>query len=166
MIYLLDANVLMDANRDYYPLDRVPEFWDWLLYIGQEGKVKIPVEVYEEIKDGNDPLAVWAKDPETEKTLLLDEDVDIDLVRRVTEEGYAQDLTDDEIEKLGRDPFLIAHALRKLGERTVVTTEVSKPSKQRANKKVPNVCDFFKIPRTNTFSFLRALNFKTNWRTE
>ena len=24
MLYLLDANVLIDANRDYYPLDRVP----------------------------------------------------------------------------------------------------------------------------------------------
>ncbi|MCY4508918.1 MAG: DUF4411 family protein [Acidobacteria bacterium] len=31
MLYLLDANVLIDAHRDYYPLGRVPEFWDWLI---------------------------------------------------------------------------------------------------------------------------------------
>ncbi len=31
MLYLLDANVLIDADRDYYPIDRVPEFWDWIL---------------------------------------------------------------------------------------------------------------------------------------
>ena len=31
MLYLLDANVFIDANRDYYPLDRFPEFWDWLV---------------------------------------------------------------------------------------------------------------------------------------
>ena len=39
--------------------------------------------------------------------LLLTEAVRVDLVARVTEEGYADDLTDDEIEKVGRDPFLI-----------------------------------------------------------
>ena len=30
LLYLLDANVLIDAHRDYYPLGRVPEFWDGL----------------------------------------------------------------------------------------------------------------------------------------
>lgn len=31
MLHILDANILIDANRDYYPMDRVPEFWEWLL---------------------------------------------------------------------------------------------------------------------------------------
>lgn len=30
MLYLLDSSVLIDANRDYYPLERVPQFWGWL----------------------------------------------------------------------------------------------------------------------------------------
>jgi Domain of unknown function (DUF4411) len=30
MLYLLDSSVLIDANRDDYPLKRVPQFWDWL----------------------------------------------------------------------------------------------------------------------------------------
>lgn len=34
MLYLLDANVIIDANRDYYPLERVPEFWAWLVDCG------------------------------------------------------------------------------------------------------------------------------------
>lgn len=37
MLYLLDANVLIDANRDYYPISRVPEFWDWLVHLGHRG---------------------------------------------------------------------------------------------------------------------------------
>ena len=41
MLYLLDANVLIDANRDYYPLERVPEFWDWLLDRAARQHVKI-----------------------------------------------------------------------------------------------------------------------------
>ena len=47
MLYLLDANVLIDADRDYYPLERVPEFWDWLVDGGVKGRVKIPLEMYE-----------------------------------------------------------------------------------------------------------------------
>ena len=57
MLYLLDANVLIDANRDYYPIDRVPEFWEWLEYQGESGIVKVPLEVYEELKEGRDALA-------------------------------------------------------------------------------------------------------------
>ena len=45
MLYLLDANVLIDSNRDYYPIERVPEFWEWLAHVGKQGFVKIPVEV-------------------------------------------------------------------------------------------------------------------------
>ena len=48
-LYLLDANVLIDANRDYYPIERVPEFWDWLLEMGRNGSVKVPEEIVDEI---------------------------------------------------------------------------------------------------------------------
>lgn len=44
-----------------YPLERVPEFWEWLENAGGNGHAKIPVEVYEEIRDGKDDLANWAK---------------------------------------------------------------------------------------------------------
>lgn len=49
MLYLLDANVLIDANRDYYPIERVPEFWDWLVSQGLQGVVKIPIDMYADI---------------------------------------------------------------------------------------------------------------------
>ena len=38
--------------------------------------------------------------------LVLDEEPDLALVRRVVEDGYAPDLNEPELEKLGRDPFL------------------------------------------------------------
>jgi hypothetical protein len=166
MIYLLDASVLITANRQYYAIDRVPEFWAWLVYMGEMGNVKIPKEIYEEFKDGKDALSIWAKEDEVESALLLDEDVDIGMVRRVMTQGYAPDLTDDEIEKLGRDPFLIAHALAHAGNRSVVTTEVSKPKKVRANRHVPNVCDDFGVPCFNTFQLTTALDFRTDWHKE
>ena len=72
MLYLLDANVLIDANRDYYPIARVPEFWEWLEHNGVEDLVKIPVEIYEEINTGSDDLGKWAKQDKVQEALLLD----------------------------------------------------------------------------------------------
>ena len=164
MLYLLDANVLIDANRDYYPMTRVPEFWEWLAYVGESGHVKMPVEVYEEIKDGKDDLATWAKDGKVEAALLLREEVDVPLVSKVINEGYAPDLTDDDVEKIGRDPFLIAYALSVVGERCVVTTEVSKPKRKRANRHIPDVCVHIGVPWCDTFAMVRALNFSTTWK--
>jgi len=51
LLYLLDANVLIDWNRDYYRFEDVPPFWEWLRYHAEQGKVKIPIEIYEEIKE-------------------------------------------------------------------------------------------------------------------
>ena len=90
MLYLLDANVLIDANRDYYPLGRVPEFWDWLIDRAASRQVK--------------------------------------------------------------------------ARRTVVTTEVSRPKKQRANRHIPNVCDALGVLHCNTYDLIRELDFTTQGR--
>ena len=163
MLYLLDANVLIDASRDYYPLGRVPEFWDWLIDRATKQLVKIPLEMYEEILAGReDDLTRWLKD--NRDTLLLDETADPIVVAQVTDHGYASDLTDEEVERVGRDPFLIAYALRSPTQRTVVTTEVSKPKKQRANRHIPDVCDALHVLHCNTYQFIEALDFTTGRR--
>ena len=164
MLYLLDANVLIDANRDYYPLERVPEFWEWLIHMGGSGFAKTPIEQYEEVRGGTDDLTEWAKDKDVKVALLLKEEADVARVRTVVEQGYANDLTDDEVERIGQDPFLVAYALADVSGRCIVTTEVSKPAAQRANRHVPDICDHFGITRCDTFEFLRALNFSTGWR--
>lgn len=165
MLYLLDANVLIDANRDYYPITRVPDFWDWLLEMGGLGRIKVPQEICEEVifprpsKDSEDPLVEWLK--QNSETLVLDEEATVELVRRVTEEGYANDLTDVEIQKIGRDPFLVAYALVDRKNRSVVTTEHSSPKKQRANRKLPDVCSDFNVGCINTFALIQELDFHT-----
>ena len=160
MLYLLDANVLIDAERDYYPLDRVPQFWAWLVTRGAEGLIRIPVETLEEISIGTDALAAWAKSNVVISALRFDEEVDPALVSRVVSVGYASDLTDEEIDRVGRDPFLVAHALVAPTARVVVTTERSAPSKQRANRKLPDVCAGFGVSTNTTFGLIRLLDFR------
>ena len=163
LLYLLDANVLIDANRDYYPIRRVPEFWDWLVYMGEQGRVKVPQEVYEKVTDADDDLANRLK--ANRGAMLLMEDVDPQRIDRVVSEGYAADLTDDEIEKLNEDPFLIAYALADIENRCVVTTEQSKPTRQRANRHIPDVCDDLGVRCHNTFQLIDELDFRTDWNT-
>lgn len=166
MLYLLDANILITANGSYYPIDQVPEFWTWLQHQATSGHVKIPLEVMEEVLVGRgaDPLIDWLSKDNNTDLLLLEEAVDATLVQRVVTTGYANDLTDDEVEKIGRDPFLIAYALSKPSERCVVTTEVSRPSAQRQNRKIPDVCRLFGVECCGPFVLNRKLGFHTGWR--
>ncbi len=164
MLYLLDANVLIDAHYKAYPIDRIPEFWGWLVNCGEQQRVKVPLEIYQEILPGNpgrdveDLLYNWLK--EYKATICLDEAVDNSLLQRVIEQ-YAPDLCDEEFETLGRDPFLIAYALHDTKQRTVVTNEVSKPKKKRANRHIPDVCKNLNIRHCNTWQLIKELDFRT-----
>lgn len=168
MLYLADANVLISAHTHYYPIDRVPEYWEWLAFMGSQGHVKMPFEIFEEVKDGPDDeekdlLFAWLQEETNKKALLLDEKVNPGLLQKVIAEGYAPDLTDDEVEQIGRDPFLIAYGLA-AEDRCVVTVETSAPKKQRQNRKVPDVCKAMGVNYCNPFELNRALGFRTHWK--
>lgn len=166
MIYLLDANILIAAANTYYGISRVPEFWSWLQHQGTSGRIKIPIEMYEEVLEGrkeDDELLDWVKNDANRKALLFDEASKPDLVQRVVKDGYAGDLTDDEVEKLGRDPFLISYGLVD-SSRCIATTEVSKPTKTRHNRHVPDVCATLKVSCCGPWDLNKLLGFKTGWK--
>jgi len=169
MLYLLDANVLITAHNRYYPIDTVPEFWSWLVHKGNAGDLTMPLENYEEVKEGGtdeekDLLFGWIKQEEVKAAIIFDEKVDADLVACVINEGYATDLTEDEVLQIGRDPFLIAYALASPADRCVVTTEVSAPSKLRQNRRIADVCTTMGIDCCDTFAMMKVLGFKTGWK--
>ena len=87
MLYLLDANVLIDADRDYYPLNRVPEFWAWIVDRATKDQTKIPLEMCEEvlkgkIPKGKDDLPNWLK---------ANRDVDAATRERRRKDSHARD---------------------------------------------------------------------------
>ena len=163
MLYLIDANVLITANNTYYPIERIPQYWEWLKRNGDLGKIKFPQEIYEEVTDGNkdDPLVSWIKQETVTQALRLTEEVDQENLRYVVKNGYAPDLDDEEVEAIGKDPFLIAYALNQ-PDRTVVSSEVSKPSKTRQHRRIPDVCNTLSINFRNQFELNETLNFSTN----
>jgi hypothetical protein len=159
LLYLLDANVLIRAHEDYYGLEQVPQFWQWLLGVADAGQVRMPFEVHDEIAVANGPLPDWICDAAVKKSLILDEEVDPDLFDRVMR-CYGANLSDSDLEKIGGDPFLVAYALVS-PDRVVVTKEVSKPSKQGANRKIPDVCNDLSVSWMTDFEFFRTLGFTT-----
>ena len=160
MLYLLDANVLIRAHHDYYPLDRLPGFWEWICGQAEAGAIKVPFEIHREIAVGNDALATWIGRSHVQQALRLDEEVDQATLQRVLDTGYGPSLTEDEIEEAGRDPFLIAYALVGDHQRTVVTKEVSKPSRQRGATRVPDACQRLGVPWITDFELYRRLDFR------
>jgi hypothetical protein len=151
VLYLLDANVLISAHELHYPIDRIPQFWTWLLALGESGRVKMPYEIHKEIADstGGD-LKDWVTTAEAIKKIRLD--------ARINQAN--SDLNDSELEEIGQDPFLVGYALPYGSAVTVVTREVSKPSKKRQNRKVPDVCQQFGVRCINDFQMYRELNFR------
>ena len=160
MLYLIDANVLIRAHEDYYPLDRVPQFWTWLERESAAGRIKMPLEIHNEIAISRGALKDWICERHVKQALILDEEADAELVDRVLVEGYGEDLTDSDLEKIGEDAFLIAYALA-AEDRVVVTKETPKPSKQGANRKVPDVCDSLHVEWMTDFGLYRVLAFTT-----
>ena len=158
-LHLMDANVLIRAHADYYPLDRLPPFWAWLLSMAEAGRVAMPVEIYEEVCRSPDLLGQWLRRPEVRNAIVLDEPTDMAAVQKVIAMGYAPDLNDVELLSLTRDPFLVAAALGG-PDRVVATREVSKPKKQRANRKVPDVCATMRIECISDFELWRRLDFR------
>jgi hypothetical protein len=163
LLYLLDANTLITGENTAYPLARFPVFWEWLTHMGTNGIIKVPVEMYDEITVGRGPLVDWLTKADTRDALLFDEAADAARVSAVTLRGYG-DLDDQEIESVGKDPFLISYGCADMANRAIVTFEVSSPRRQRANRKIPDVCDSFGIRWLTLFNLIRALDFTTNWR--
>ena len=75
---------------------------------------------------------------------------------------FQDDLTDEEIEKVGRDPFLIAYAIGGAPERCVVTNERSRPGRTRANRHLPDVSRQLRVRCINAFDLIQELDFRKN----
>jgi hypothetical protein len=156
-LYLLDASVIITANARYYPVERVPQFWDWLAGQAKAAIVQVPAELLDEITTTDGVLEAWLK--EHRKALCLDS---VEYQSRVGDviDLYAVDLDETELEQLGKDPFLIAAAVAHGA--TVVTKEVSKPRKQRANRRIPDVCADASVRCIDDHQLIRELDFTTS----
>lgn len=173
MLYLLDANVLITAHDDYYPIDRIPQFWDWICFHAKQRQIQMPFEMLAEVKAGqpkrdaaneDDELLRWLRTDEHEKDLLLNANADLTAVNRVFKDGYELPQPSlDELNKIRKDPLLIAYALAR--QSTVIVTLEAKQENatdemKRHKRKIPFVCRKLGIRCIDTFDLIRELDFR------
>ena len=61
MVYLLDSNVFIQAHQTSYPFDVVPSFWNKLIELSNNGKIRSIDKVKKEICGSSTPdqLSIW-----------------------------------------------------------------------------------------------------------
>ena len=163
--FLLDSNVLMEANKRYYAFAICPGFWDSLIALCSQGDLMSIDRVLAEIREQTDELRHWANNDAPAALFVTSaEDAVADAYREVIGWVYAHPrFTPMAKADFARkaDGWLVAYGL--IHGLTVVTDEVPDPNIKR-RVPIPNVCEKFEVDCTNTFRMLRALQVKFHWR--
>jgi hypothetical protein len=162
-MYLLDSNIFIQAQNQYYAYDICPGFWNWLDDANERGFVASISEVYEELARGNDALAEWIRarrdgawfldvtDDQTQSSFgdIIQYIESVDRYTRPHKNSFIG----------GADPWLNAKA-RTMGCILATHEEYNEFS---TKVKIPNVCRNFGVTTRTTFDMLRELRASFEW---
>lgn len=153
-IYWLDANVLIEAKKGPYGFALVPQFWVFLSQQLEQGQVKCPKMVYDELIDGNDDLAGWVK-PRREKGMCHHATETVQECYTTIANHVALKFKPHHVAEflMGADGWIIAYAMD--GDGVVVTQESDKSKGSKV--KIPTVCKVLGVRCMNTYQMLAAL---------
>lgn len=155
--FLLDSNIFIEANRVTYPLEVFPGFWEWLDQQNETGTVKSIKPVYEELAEGNDNLAEWVKERNSQSWFLYVDDDETqqaysEIVNWVMSQNnkYSEAVRSDFLRVA--DPWLIAKAMTTNSQ--IVTHESNDPN-CRKKVLIPVVSDSFNVKTIGTMDLMR-----------
>lgn len=157
-MYLVDANILIEAKNRYYAFDIAPGFWTWLEQGHQAGELISIDAVRDELLSGDDELADWARDhpgfflPVDQRTAQNFAPLSMWAARQDYRQDALNVFSSDQA-----DFLLIAHAAGH-GD-TVVTNELPSPN-ARKRVKVPDACAAMGVEYVDIFTVLRTTGAK------
>ena len=165
VVYLVDANVLIEATNRYYSFSICPGFWDTLVWHADSGAVCSVDVVKRELLGGNDDLAVWVKNVAPAAAFHSTNDADVvawygRIANWVQNEPQFRPEAKAEFMKAA-DPWLVADA--GAHGMMLVTQETPEPM-SRKKVKIPDVCRQFGVMWANTFEMLEDLGVAFGWR--
>ena len=154
MAYLIDADVLIRAKNLHYAFDLCPGFWDWLVAANSTGRLFSIEKVFDELRAGDDELAVWASS-HTELFRAPSQQTVVALTL-VADWAAAQDYRPAAIDTFlqSADYYLVAEAVAQ--GFAVITHEIPSDSVNRV--KIPNVCIGLDVKCLTPFQMLRLEN--------
>ncbi len=160
-LYVLDANVFIEAARRYYAFDLVPAFWNHLERLAVARQICSVDAVREELEEGKDQLGEWIKTSGFKEAFVSTDDAEvieayreiISWVQNSTQffDAAKQKFADD------ADGWVVAYAKAKGS--VVVTQEEYRPD-VRKRVPIPNICREFDVQSINMFDMLRTLGVR------
>lgn len=156
--YIIDSCSLMELNR-HNPLDVFPSVWKKIEDLINKDLLVAPKEVLNEINEGDDKLANWAK--KQNKLFKDPTNKQIDIVREILNKFPS---LVKENRKYDADPWVIALAveLATSTQKTLISIKriVVTEEKIRGNKvKIPFVCQKYEIESIDIIDMFR----KESW---
>lgn len=169
--YLIDANIFMQTERQYYAFDIAPSFWDMVKNKFLNGSFILLDKVYDELMAGADKKKQdnWDKFSEffdSLKTKKLKGEKHIKEYADVMNFIYSSSFFTDTAKHswMGdkvADPFIIACAINT--KSTVVTFE----NRKRPHKnslpvtalKIPDICDLMDVKCIDLMTLFREIGF-------
>jgi hypothetical protein len=153
--YWVDANVYIQAKNGPYGFEFAEPFWTWLEECCGSSIIRSPMTVYDELLEGNDELAEWAKEMKQHSLFVEADELAQAAVRQVVD-FVTQTYKKSKYDKFlaGADPWVIAHAWYTEG--TVVTHEKLVQPICRTPK-IPNVCNQFGVECINVYDLIKTL---------
>jgi hypothetical protein len=151
-MYVVDANVFIQAKNLQYGFDFCPAFWDWLDEQSATGRVASIEKVLDELKAGGDDLSTWAI---ARPAMFAQPDTAVvQSLQTVSHWTASADYDPAAVSTFLQDAdyYLVAHA-HAYGL-TVVTHEVPADSVKRV--KIPNVCIALQIKCMSPYEMLRV----------
>jgi predicted nucleic acid-binding protein len=164
-IYVLDANVFIEAHQRYYAFDVCPGFWECVLHHHETARIVSIDPVRNELLQQSDELHVWVKRTATKELFDSTNDPAViqsfqEMMTWVMESKQYNPEAKAEFAQVA-DGWLAAYA--KVRGYVVVTQErFNKEAKKRVP--LPNVCKRFGVAYQDTFSMLRALETQFFWK--
>lgn len=162
-MYLVDANVLIEAKNRYYAFDIAPGFWAWLDQAHQQSLACSIAAVRDELLDGTDELADWAR-THTAFFRVIDQGT-TQHFGDLTRWAFSRSFTPAALSEFtgnNADYLLVAYAREH--QHTVVTHERSQPN-ARARVLIPDACRAMGVSTTDTFEMLRQTGAHLDLRT-
>ena len=157
--YIIDSCSLMELNR-HNPLDVFPSVWKKIEDLINKDLLVAPKEVLNEINEGDDKLANWAK--KQNKLFKDPTNKQIDIVRGILNKFPS---LVKENRKYDADPWVIALAveLATSTQKTLISIKriVVTEEKIRGNKvKIPFVCQKYEIESIDIIDMFRKESWK------
>lgn len=160
-VYVLDANTFIQAARQYYAFDLAPAFWNHLIRLASEGRIRSIDRIRQELERGNDELAEWIKSGNLRDAFVSTSDDDViqcfrDIMIWVQNNNQLFDAAKARFAN-DSDGWLVAYARAK---GSILVTHEGLHTEARSRVPIPNLCQAFDVPFVNTFEMLRALGVR------